>query len=66
VAVSVEEALFFCLMQVPLESVFTVMKTVYYQVNMFFLDGTAVQTHLHSPELSMMHAEKLLSVANVV
>jgi len=53
-------------MQVLLESVFTVMKTAFYQVHTFFLDRTAVRTLLNSPELSMVHAEKLLSVANVV
>jgi hypothetical protein len=52
-------------MQVLLESVFTVLKTVFYQINTF-LDRTAVQTHFNSPELSMMHAEELPSVADVV
>jgi hypothetical protein len=64
--VSTEEAVFFYLMQVLLGSVLTVMKTVFYQVNTFFLDRTAVQTHFNSPELSMIHAEKLPSVTNVV
>ena len=46
-------------------SVFTFMKTVSYQITTFFLHCATMQTHLNSSELSKVHAEKLLSVANV-